>query len=241
MVSNMKILRLKLYQETACYRKSFSGKVAETYPLPPYSTVKGMFHSLIGAKEFVPMRISVQGEFDTKISDYKTHYFFKRVDSGELPIVLDGLPDVQYTFNDDNITQMPIYTHLLYGVRLVIHVEAADDVIDKIIESIEQADVYGSLGRWEDVYRIDEYKIVKVNELEEEVRMKYNAYILLKQIDLSKIKCVPYRLDWKYEIKNGIRQFERIKVGYVSKGHIAPETSLIDEDGELVFFNLEEL
>ena len=35
----MKILKLKLFQETACYKKPFAFKVAETYPLPPYSTV----------------------------------------------------------------------------------------------------------------------------------------------------------------------------------------------------------
>ena len=43
----MKILKLKLYQETACYKKPFATKVAETYPLPPYSTVIGMFHKIL--------------------------------------------------------------------------------------------------------------------------------------------------------------------------------------------------
>lgn len=35
----MKVLKLKLFQETACYKKPFAFKVAETYPLPPYSTI----------------------------------------------------------------------------------------------------------------------------------------------------------------------------------------------------------
>lgn len=238
-MSNKKVLRLKLYQETASYRKAMSGKVVETYPLPPYSTVKGMFHALMKAKEFVPMRISVQGEFDTTLSDYKTHYLFKDVDTGEVPIILDGLPDVHYRFDKNKLTKMPMYTHMLYDVNLVLHVEAEDEVIDKIIEGIEHAEEFGSLGRWEDLYRMDEYKVVEVGELKEKVLMKYNAYILMKHIDLNVIQCIPYRLDWKYEIKNGIRQFEKIHVGYVPKGNYAPEGSLIDEDGELVFFNLE--
>lgn len=38
-MKKMKILRLKLFQESACYKKPFAFKVAETYPLPPYSTI----------------------------------------------------------------------------------------------------------------------------------------------------------------------------------------------------------
>ncbi len=61
----MAVLRLKLFQETACYKKPLAFKVSETYPLPPYSTVKGMLHALVDATEFIPMRISVQGTYDT--------------------------------------------------------------------------------------------------------------------------------------------------------------------------------
>ena len=55
----MKILKLKLYQETACYKKPFATKVAETYPLPPYSTIIGMFHKILqaGPGEYFPMNI----------------------------------------------------------------------------------------------------------------------------------------------------------------------------------------
>ena len=47
----MKALRIKAYQETACYKRPFANKVTETYPLPPYSTVKGMLHAVMAAKE----------------------------------------------------------------------------------------------------------------------------------------------------------------------------------------------
>ncbi|KPC99014.1 CRISPR-associated protein [Geobacillus sp. BCO2] len=73
----MKALRLKLFQETACYKKPFASKVAETYPLPPYSTVKGMIHALLRADRFIPMRLSVQGEYEAKLLDYQRHYFLK--------------------------------------------------------------------------------------------------------------------------------------------------------------------
>ena len=46
----MKALRLDLFQETACYRKHFAIKISETYPLPPYSTINGLLHRILDAK-----------------------------------------------------------------------------------------------------------------------------------------------------------------------------------------------
>ena len=75
----MKILKLKLFQETACYKKPFAFKVAETYPLPPFSTVIGMFHKILDAKsgEYFPMNISIQGNYESIFSNYQTLRMFK--------------------------------------------------------------------------------------------------------------------------------------------------------------------
>ena len=55
----MRALRLDLFQETACYKKPFALKISETYPLPPYSTVNGMLHKLLDAKEYIPINICI--------------------------------------------------------------------------------------------------------------------------------------------------------------------------------------
>ena len=72
----MAILKLKIFQETACYKKPLAFKVAETYPLPPYSTVIGMFHKIIGAKpgEYFPMNISIQGNYESIFNNYQTFF-----------------------------------------------------------------------------------------------------------------------------------------------------------------------
>lgn len=229
-------LRLKLFQETANYKKPFAFKVGETYPLPPYATVKGMIHSILNANQFIPMRISIQGNYEAKILDYQTHYLFKKNKMDELPIVLDGLQGFAYDYT--NITKMPLYTHLLYNVNLVIHVEAELDILNKIIQTIEGNDIHWSLGRWEDLVRIDEYKLVEVKDMEESDELKYNAYIPTDYLD-SEIRSIPYQLNWKYHIRNNVRQWEKINVGYVLKDTtIEPEEAYIDEDRELVFYNL---
>jgi len=48
----MKGVRVKIYQEVANYKKPTSSQLKETYPLPPYSTVIGMVHSLCGFTEY---------------------------------------------------------------------------------------------------------------------------------------------------------------------------------------------
>ncbi|MED4988097.1 type I-B CRISPR-associated protein Cas5b [Parageobacillus toebii] len=233
----MKALRMKLFQETACYKKPFASKVAETYPLPPYSTVKGMLHALVRADEFIPMRLSIQGQYEAKLLDYQRYYFFKKKEMESFPLILDGVRDVDFSYGKNEITTMPMYTHLLYRVELLIHVEAKDEVLENIIQAIETGSGHYSLGRWEDLVRIDEYKLVHVQELDEEKELRYNAYIPKHLLD-EEIRYIPYEVNWKYEIVNGIRQWETVRVGYVLKGTTAPEGAMVDEDGELVFYHV---
>ncbi|MGX1900961.1 type I-B CRISPR-associated protein Cas5b [Thermolongibacillus altinsuensis] len=233
----MRALRLKLFQETACYKKPFASKVAETYPLPPYSTVKGMLHALMNANEFIPMRLSIQGQYEAKLLDYQRHYFFKKKEMTSFPLVLDGIRNLNFSYDKNEITTMPMYTHLLYHVELLIHIDAEQDVLEKMVQAIERGNCHYSLGRWEDLVRIDEYKFVHVSELDEEKELHYNAYIPKQLLD-EETRNIPYQLNWKYEVVNGIRQWETVHVGYVLKGTTAPEGTLVDEDGKLVFYHL---
>ena len=136
----MKILKLKLFQESACYKKPFAFKVSETYPLPPYSTVIGMFHKIIGAKsgEYYPMNISIQGDYESIFSDYQSLKKFKK----------------------NVMTTMPMYVHKLLNVNLIIHMQAEDEIVDKIYESIINGRETFTLGRNEDIVRVDLVKVI---------------------------------------------------------------------------------
>ena len=154
----MKILKLKLYQETACYKKPFATKVAETYPLPPYSTIIGMFHKILQAEpgEYFPMNISVQGNYEGIFSNYQNLRMYK---------------------GKDKVTSMPRNAHQLLDVNLIIHVQAEDETIDKIYQNIINGTETFTLGRNEDIVRIDSIKILEnVNEVEEPAIEK-NAYV----------------------------------------------------------------
>lgn len=221
-----KILKLKLFQETACYKKPFAFKVGETYPLPPYSTVNGMLHYILGAEDIIPMCISIQGNYESKFSNYQTMYFYK----------------------DKQITKMPLNIHLLYNVNLIVHIKAEESVIEALSKGLKNLQEHLSIGRREDIVRIDEIKYVELSTNNPSIMNK--AYIIQNPIYIpepvpSYVNGISYRLNWKYKIVNNLRQWEKINVKYVDVGEeITEEDILLDNDtntetglGDLVYFN----
>lgn len=211
---NLKIMRLKLFQESACYKKPFAFKVAEIYPLPPYSTIIGMFHKILQAQpgEYYPMNISVQGEYESIFSNYQNLRMYKG--KGE-------------------VTAMPRNVHQLLNINLIIHVKADDEVIDKIYNNIINGEETFTLGRNEDLVRVDEIKIIqKINKIDDFMWMNHNAYIPTYMLDVTGIN---YRLNTKYTIVDELRKWEKVDVKYVEKDSEIDD-GYIDEDGEVIFW-----
>ncbi|WP_128894067.1 type I-B CRISPR-associated protein Cas5b [Longirhabdus pacifica] len=234
----MRALRLKLYQQTACYKKPFAFKVSETYPLPPHSTVKGMLHAVLQATSLIPkMRISIQGRYDTMATDYQTHYFFKKNKTKEFALTADGLGvDREYV----DITTMPIYMHMLYDVQLLIHVTADESVLEQLHYTLTNQTIHLSLGRWEDLVRLDECELVTLTSLAErkdEPTLKYNAYVPRDIIEDETY--FPYQLNWTYRIVKGVRVWDKLSVGYMTAGEVIENFKklMIDTSSDdIVFF-----
>src|SRR5690625_1210769 len=239
----MGALRIKAFQETTCYTRPFANKVTETYPLPPYSTVKGMIHSVLKAEKLIPFSLCIQGDYETIIVDYKKTYFVKR-NTVNMPIIFDGLSGEHPTFPD--MTSMPLYTHMLYNINLVIHLKADEAILNDIYHCFKNLDSYPSLGRQEDLLRIDSVDIMNLNELDvfEGSHLSNSMYIpsgFIYEDELS--NGIPYQLNWTYNIKNGIREWNRIPTTYFEKGQfinhdlIKDEVAFIDKDDNVVIWN----
>ena len=209
----MKILKLKLFQETACYKKPFAFKVAETYPLPPYSTVIGMLHKVLQAQngEYFDMNISIQGEYEGIFSNYQNLRMFKA--SGE-------------------VTAMPRNVHQLLNVNLIIHVQADDEIIEKIYKNMLEGQETVTLGRNEDLVRIDEIKIIPEPQMVTRQLANHSAYI--PGHDVPGIK---YRLNTVYTKENDIRKWQKVDVTYIEKNtNVQLRNALQDEDGDFIYF-----
>ena len=142
----MKAIKLKLYQNMVNYKVPTSFQLKESYPLPPYSTVIGMVHSLCDFKEYKPMKISISGNYFSKVNNLYTRHEFN---------------------NSDNVIKGPATIELLVDVNLTIHIipeDQSEEFLNMIFEAFKYPREYSSLGRREDIVLIKDVKIVDVEK-----------------------------------------------------------------------------
>ena len=142
----MKAIKLKLYQNMVNYKVPTSFQLKESYPLPPYSTVIGMVHSLCDFKEYKPMKISISGNYFSKVNNLYTRHEFN---------------------NSDNVIKGPATIELLVDVNLTIHIipeNQSEEFLNMIFEAFKYPREYPSLGRREDIVLIKDVKIVDVEK-----------------------------------------------------------------------------
>lgn len=245
----MKAIRLLLSQDMVNYKKPTSFQLKETYPLPPYSTVIGMIHSLCNYTEYKDMEISVQGKYYSKVNDLSTRYEFKngmRYDSTRH----------QLKASDFGISRGVSTTELLVDVELLIHIIPKNqEQINEIYDAFLFPKEYPSLGRREDLVTIEEVKIVRVfKEMLDEDKFlgrNHTAYVPINMlIDESIIiegtegvsrGGTRYGLTKNYTLesygKNKVfRKWNKVEVLYTSNIIASQyEDILIDQDGNIVF------
>ena len=232
----MKAIKIKLFQETASYRMFPSFQVKATYPLPPYSTVIGMVHSLCGFDEYKEMKISVQGKNFSRVEDlYKIYEFGnQKLDPKRHQLEVDGL----------GITVGVATIEILTDIELLIHIIPEDQsLLAEIKQAFENPAEYPSLGRREDLATIMEVKEVKVKKgkLEDmEQNEDYAAYVPIKYLNEGfhgyRINLPKYYELIKITSKKTFRKWHKEDVLYSSNvERLNDKEILLDDDKNPVF------
>ncbi len=161
------------------------------------------------------MNISVQGNYESIFNNYQTLRMFK----------------------GKKVTSMPRNVHQLLNVELVIHVQAEDDIIDKIYNNIINGNESFTLGRNEDLVRVDEIKFVNNVTKGSGFINKYNVFIPKNICEEEEIQGINYRLNTTYVIENDLRRWNKVDVKFVEK-HTNSWLDNVqkDEDGDYIFF-----
>lgn len=235
-----KAIRLKLFQQLPNYRKPSSFLIRETYPMPPYSSVIGMIHSACGFTEYHPMKISIHGNNGGEVSDCVTMYTFGLAfDPQRHQLKVKNSKD-----GYDGITRGAKSTQLITDVNLCIYImpEKESD-LDTIFNGLNDPTEFISLGRREDIARVDEVKIVELARAEEDVFTsdEYSSYVPIKDVlDVtSDTTGTIYKLTKQFEIVKGLRRWKEIV-----PARLVPEGKLLSmknayedtETGTGVFF-----
>lgn len=253
----MKAVKITAWQQTASYRKPSSLRMKETFPLPPYSTVIGMVHAICGFKNYVPMKVSVQGSYGSIISDLYTKYEFvscspKEVDRANLifkekegQIRLHAV-DKQLLPGEDGDDWIKTCMNrgignieLLTEVRLILHIVPDDqNQINEIERGLNNPLRFPSLGRHEDLVRFDTIKVVNLSQEPcDRFTLKNDAYIPMYYLapfpDDAPLGTV-YKLNKEFEIdqKSGLRRWKEIVLAkHASKNsNISPEFRFFHDD-----------
>ena len=248
----MKAIRIRLRQDMVNYKKPTSFQIKETYPLPPYSTVIGMVHSLCGYTSYQPMQVSVQGKYFSKVNDLYTRYEFKNAMKYEEA-------RHQLKVGEYGVCKGVATAELLVDVELLLHIAPEDQQrLEEIYSAFVQPKEYPSLGRREDLVTIEEVKRVDLSlkELESQIPAynDYYAYIPYNMIQdesvnlTHKIQGVAhsgtrYQLSKNYELVNYgskrvpkvFRRWNKVDVIYGSATALAEERFLVDEENVVAF------
>ena len=244
-------IRVELYQNLCNYKRPTSFQLKETYPLPPYSTVIGMIHKICGYKEYTPMEISIQGTYESKVNDLWTRYEgFSKYEPErhqlKIPVLKDGKVEYQ------GMTKGISTAELLVDVKLIIHiVPEKEEKLEEIYNSFLFPEEYISLGRREDIVRVDKVEMVGIElvELQESDSLKYDAYIPIESKnfdDYEELNGTVYNLNRTYNLSfdKKMRLWERVKVIH-AYGSLEQEIGLTsiykntliqrDSEGDIVF------
>ncbi|MCS7232052.1 MAG: type I-B CRISPR-associated protein Cas5b [Elusimicrobiota bacterium] len=221
----MRLLKVKVFQLTANYRKPLSYNFLDTFPLPTYSNIRGWIHNILEAREYIPLSISIQGYHESIFYDLQTFYKFDRPEKER------GIELPEF---DRSVKKSPFYVATLYNINLILHIAMEYIFLEKIIEKIY--DKYPSIGRYEDIARIDYINMVTIEKKNlgfEFYKIKYPIYLRKETAQRYKLIGINYRLPFKYEINQDIRYFNKIDVVYVEEGSLYGDI-VLDSEGDLV-------
>jgi CRISPR-associated protein Cas5t len=227
----MVVLKLCLYQNMVNYRVENSFGYVQSYPLPTFSMVRGMAHSLLGLKEYKPLKISIQGKFNNVATNMQRIIKFDKAgrESNPYRVIVNG--------SQRTATHGIMFVDSLVNCELILHI-AFDDkkLTKKLYEKVLTDTVV--LGRNEDIARVDfkKTKLVKVKQ-GEDVILKYPIYIDKKIALANKLVGTYYKLPFCYN--GGIHDFKDLRIfKFVECMYVANEGVLnkfyIDDDEDAI-------
>lgn len=219
-----KAIKIECYQNMANYKKPSSIQVQESFKLPPYSTVIGMIHKVCNFTEYQPMQISIQGNSKSIVGDMYTRYFFtpNKCERDRPYFAIINKKDKNYK---TGLIRGTGVAELIVDVNLIIHIIPEDEsLFDIILNGLKKPSIYPSLGRHEDILRIDKIDIVELEDTKN-IELNNDAYIPIEILNVSfsrgNTAGTIYNLNKVFDInkKTNIRYWkERVKVKYIRGG-----------------------
>lgn len=194
-------LYLEIFQPYAQYRNPFTFYYAQTFPLPPKSTIVGMLQNATDRyydEEFWKLKISIHGGFESIFWNYlqliKGYPEVVKI-KDKLVVLNNGWP----LYNRGlKATRTPVYQQELFNGHLYIFIRGKEDIIEEIYRNLDKPKKILSLGRGEDIIFIRNLSLVEESQkksCKKSLWLIFPTYIRLKNGE----KCFPIK-NQKYPI-----------------------------------------
>lgn len=230
-------IRVTCFQNLANYRKPSSFIIKESYPLPPYSTVLGMIHTICGFPkgEFHPMKISIQGKNAGTISELYTRYSFSfdtRYEDVRHQLC------IQEESKSYGVFKGIAYVELICSNEMIFHIVPLEADFEIIYRSLKNPLVYPALGRHEDLLDVRKVEVVELQE-KEDALANNDIYIPVNSaVSIGRKSVTIYTLTKEYEItKEGIRRWKanegKVRAYYFPHGE-SVKNVLVDSHNDIV-------
>ncbi|MCZ7399047.1 MAG: type I-B CRISPR-associated protein Cas5b [Candidatus Methanoperedens sp.] len=203
-----KIILIEIFQPFAQYRNPFTFYYAQTYPLPPKSTVIGMLQNAVGdwygnelgIENWWNLKVSVHGGFENAFWNYQSlikgeiKFENQRIINQNLPLYGEG----------QTSQRTPVYQQELFNGHLYIFIKGEGNLIEKIKEALNKPAKVLYLGRSEDVVFIRNVKetVARKINVEGDIKLKYPTYLLQKNFSIKNQKYPVYSIPLKVIFEN---------------------------------------
>lgn len=232
----MRALRLSLYQNMVNFRRENSYGHIQSYPLPTPSMVRGMAHEMLGLREYKPLKISIQGDFESVGVNVQKVIKFDR--KGRYPM------KVTVRESEISATNSIAFVDSLVDCKLLLHIAFDEESLtEKLYEKVYEQTVV--LGRNEDIARVDfdNTKITQIEESDEEKRLVNSIFVNTEDAKKLELHGTSYRLPFCYKTVNSFaesRIFHKVDCKYIAKDTVLNDSTMesynVDGEGDFVSF-----
>lgn len=233
MVEQCKALRLVVYQPQAHYRIPFTYQRRHTYPIPPYSTVRGLLCNFLGIRGYTlgnnpeentdfqklkAIRMGICGRFEAKTTEYV--WLRNLSENAHLGSFGSVENRVRWGVGEHPGGQVPALIDILNDVRVIIYLVHEDTAFleylsERIRNPVDR--LYPPyLGRAEDWIVIEDLEFVdlittaKNADFEHFFWVPEKPFLSPEGFDFSKVDGLLYRVPIFWELREGSRDFRYV-------------------------------
>lgn len=242
------VLFLELFQPFAQYRNPFTFYYAQTYPLPPRSTVIGMLQNALddwygNSNSWDELKISIHGEFENSFWNYqnmiKGYPFIK---NGKL--IIEDEDGQRSLYGEGKKAQRsPVYQQELFNGRLFIFLKGREELLNDLYNVLKQPKKVLTLGRSEDIIfirriaRVDNVDNVKRISIKGDIKIPHSTYIIEKGFPIENKKYPVFYIPLSSKFKNNGRMIKykyELKVNSTKRDVIFESVIYIARDYSIV-------